>query len=139
MSSTATAENMLRLTSDLQNIRFVKPFVDRIASEHALEREGEVYHNILLTLTEAVNNAIRHGNQLDQRKKVLVKAQHSDRRLAILVEDEGCGFDYRKVPDPTKEDRLTQAGGRGVYIMHQYCDSVRFRRNGCAVELGFRL
>lgn len=137
MTSTATADNMLRLSSDPQNIRFIKPFVDRLASEHALDRE--VYHNVLLSLTEAVNNAILHGNRADLRKKVLVKAERNNHHLAIWVEDEGCGFDYRKVPDPTTEENLTTVGGRGVFIMHMYCDSVRFRNNGCAVELGFRL
>jgi len=59
--------------------------------------------------------------------------------LAIVVEDEGNGFDYRKLPDPTAAENLTRIGGRGVFLMFRLCDSVRYRRNGCQVELGFNL
>jgi serine/threonine-protein kinase RsbW len=135
--SLATTDNTLRISSHPNNIRYIETFVERLAEEHTLSKEQ--YGNILVSLTEAVNNAILHGNHSDERKKVLVRAQRSRRTLAILVEDEGCGFDHRTLPDPTKPENLHQIGGRGVFVMHELCDSVRYYRNGCAVELGFKL
>lgn len=133
----ASTEFMLRISSNPGNIRILETFVERLTIEHKLSPEQHA--NILVTVTEAVNNAIHHGNQLDERKKVLVHAEMHESGLAIVVEDEGCGFDYRKLPDPTTDENLTQIGGRGVFLMFNLCDSVRFHENGCKVELGFNL
>lgn len=133
----ASTDFMLRISSNPGNIRMLESFVERLAAEHKLN--AEQYANILVTLTEAVNNAIHHGNRLDERKKVLVHAEMQQSGLAIVIEDEGCGFDYRKLPDPTAKENLTQIGGRGVFLMFNLCDSVRFHQNGCKVELGFNL
>lgn len=133
----ASTEFMLRISSNPGNIRILESFVEKLALEHKLSPEQ--FANILVTVTEAVNNAIHHGNRLDERKKVLVHAEMHESGLAIVVEDEGCGFDYRKLPDPTADENLTQIGGRGVFLMFNLCDSVRFHENGCKVELGFNL
>ena len=133
----APSETMLRLSSNPGNIRMIESFVYRLAEEHQLSEDQ--YGKILVSVTEAVNNAIFHGNGLDERKKVLVRAERQDGGLAIVVEDEGNGFDYRKLPDPTAAENLTRIGGRGVFLMFRLCDSVRYRRNGCQVELGFNL
>lgn len=135
--SLATTDNTLRIASHPSNVRYLESFVQRLADEHTLSREQ--FGKILVSLTEAVNNAILHGNRSDERKKVLVRAERSRRTLAILVEDEGCGFDYRTIPDPTLDENLTRIGGRGVYFMFELCDSVRYLRNGCAVELSYNL
>jgi serine/threonine-protein kinase RsbW len=134
---TASADFMLRINSKPGNIRFLESFVERLASEHQLTKQQ--YQNIYLCLTEAVTNAIVHGNQADERKKVVVQAAYADQHLVIKVEDEGCGFDLRKLPDPTKTENIYNIGGRGVFIIHNYADTVRYERNGCAVEMGFNI
>lgn len=130
-------DHMLRITSHPHSIRHLDTFVDRLIEEHQIpeDRRG----NILISLTEAVNNAIVHGNRSDIQKKVTVRAERVNGSLAIVVEDEGSGFDHRKLPDPTCPENVMKIGGRGVFLMLNLCDSVRFHRNGCQVELGFHL
>ncbi len=135
--SLAITDNMLRISSHPNNIRYVESFVHRLAEEHQLTEEK--FGDILVCVTEAVNNAILHGNHGDERKKVLVRAEHAGRTLAIVVEDEGCGFDYRAIPNPTEGDNLTRIGGRGVFVMFKLCDTVRYLKNGRQVEMAFRL
>ncbi len=128
---------MLRISSHPHSIRHLDTFVARLVEEHQLSEEK--HGNILISLTEAVNNAIIHGNRSDIHKKVIVHAERVNGSLAIVIEDEGCGFDFGKLPDPTMDENVTKIGGRGVFLMHNLCDSVRFHRNGCKVELGFHL
>ncbi|MCF8239521.1 MAG: ATP-binding protein [Saprospiraceae bacterium] len=128
---------MLRISSHPHSIRHLETFVARLVEEHQLSEEK--HGNILISLTEAVNNAIIHGNRSDIQKKVVVRAERINGSLAIVVEDEGCGFDFGRLPDPTMPENVTKIGGRGVFLMHNLCDSVRFHRNGCKVELGFQL
>ncbi|MBK7344196.1 MAG: ATP-binding protein [Saprospiraceae bacterium] len=128
---------MFRISSHPHSIRHLDTFVARLVEEHQLSEEK--HGNILISLSEAVNNAIIHGNRSDIHKKVVVHAERVNGSLAIVVEDEGCGFDFRKLPDPTKDENVTKIGGRGVFLMHNLCDSVRFHRNGCKVELEFHL
>lgn len=137
MSQATSTQNMMHIPSHPGNLRYVERFVQRLADSYDLPADR--YGDILLSLTEAVNNAILHGNRADERKKVLVRAEQANRRLAIVVEDEGNGFDPRSIPDPTAEENLTRPGGRGVFMMYQLCDSVRYRQNGRSVELRFKI
>ena len=59
--------------------------------------------------------------------------------IALQVRDEGGGFDFRSLPDPTAAENLTRIGGRGVFLMHQLSDSVDFQDNGSTVEMRFSL
>ena len=88
----------LILTSIAHSITEVEPFVDTICSE--LEVQEELFGNILVALTEAVNNAIHHGNELDPVKKVHVQARVDGRILTFIIRDQGPGFDYNNLPDP---------------------------------------
>lgn len=136
MSQTAT-ETMLRISSDPSNISMVESFVDQTVQGIPLTQEK--YGDIVVSVTEAVNNAIIHGNRQDIRKKVLVRAEKNTRQLAFVVEDEGRGFDFRKLDDPTKDENITKIGGRGVWMLHHLCDAVRYEREGCCVELRFKI
>lgn len=100
----------------------------------------ELYPNILISLTEAVNNAIRHGNNLDETKKVeirLVKKQPN--RLCLQVSDEGCGFNINEVKDPTTNENVFRIGGRGVFLIRELADEVHFLNNGSTVEMAFKI
>ena len=55
-----------------------------------------------LSLEEAITNAIRHGNQGDEQKKVHVQASVTDEKLRVEVQDEGDGFDPEEVPGPNR-------------------------------------
>ena len=128
---------MLELASHPKSIKEVESFVEELARKLELERQK--HGDILTSLTEAVNNAIRHGNCNDARKKVKIKLRRSEREITFRVSDEGCGFDYHSLPDPTKPENLCKLGGRGVFLMCQLTDRIAFVNGGRTVEMRFRL
>jgi serine/threonine-protein kinase RsbW len=95
--------------------------------------------NILISLTEAVTNAIVHGNRRQENKTVEVKTRKERDRIALLVTDQGAGFDYDNLPDPTAPENLCKCGGRGVFLMRQLSDNIRFFNNGSTVEMVFKI
>ncbi|MCI4649844.1 ATP-binding protein [Phaeodactylibacter sp.] len=128
---------MLKLSSDTRNIALVESFVERAVEQYQIA--PDIYGNILITLTEAVNNAIIHGNSNDESKTVQIQLRRKNNCLAVRVTDEGEGFDHSAVPDPTAPENLLQVGGRGVFLMQQLSDSVHFHNNGSTVEMRFNL
>ncbi|MGK7369852.1 MAG: ATP-binding protein, partial [Candidatus Halalkalibacterium sp. M3_1C_030] len=90
-------------------------------------------------LSEAVTNAIVHGNKENPEKQVKVRSELSDGELAITVKDEGAGFDPSKIPNPLKDENLLNIGGRGVYLIKEYADDLQFYENGTKLEMLFKL
>jgi len=128
---------MLTLASNPKNVARVEPFVEGVFEKYALN--PDMYGNILITLTEAVTNAIIHGNLRDETKYVKVQLKKLANRLAFQISDEGIGFDFDNLPDPTSPENLLKLGGRGVFLMKQLSDDVVFSDNGRTVEIQFRL
>jgi serine/threonine-protein kinase RsbW len=128
---------MLKLSSNPRSVAAVEPFIARVASKYCVNED--TYGNILVSLTEAVTNAICHGNQLDERKTVLVQLKKCKDRLHFRVSDEGGGFDYQNLPDPTCPERIQEPGGRGVFLMRALSDEIEFLNNGSTVEIKFRI
>ena len=85
---------------------------------------------IKLALEEALSNAVKHGNQGDSSKKVMIRWAITADRVVIIVRDEGPGFEPTQVPDPTSPDRLPVPNGRGIMLMRAYMDEVRYRDHG---------
>lgn len=127
---------MLTIVSDPSNISKVEPFADQIAKQFKLGPEKRI--NLLISLTEAVTNAIMHGNKQDRSKVVKIQCAKTARHLAILVSDQGPGFNYDSLPDPTAPDRICECGGRGVFLMNQLCDHLQYKNGGTTVEMKFR-
>lgn len=98
---------------------------------------SELYANMLISLTEAVNNAIIHGNGCDDNKYVHIYIKRTTDRVAFKVCDEGNGFDPKNIPDPTTKENIYNDGGRGVFLIKQLCDKVKFNNNGTTIELAF--
>ncbi len=98
-----------------------------------------LYPNILISLTEAVNNAVQHGNCNDVSKIVSVRLDKQKRTLRCQISDEGHGFDPQMLPDPTAPENVEKPGGRGVFLMRQLSDHILFKDNGSTVELVFEL
>lgn len=129
----------ITFSSKPENISIVEKFVDDLRSE--MNIADEVYGNILISLTEAANNAMLHGNGGDESKNVEITCGVDERgkNLSFIVKDEGPGFDYNNVPDPTAPENLEKTSGRGVFLMMQLADMVVFSNNGATVEMQFRL
>ena len=88
-------------------------------------------------MTEAITNAVRHGNKFDASKHVAVEFVGDARGLYFRVSDEGNGFDYDAVPDPTSPENILTCGGRGVHIMKALADELNYSDSGRTVELEF--
>lgn len=92
---------------------------------------------IALSLREAVNNAILHGNSCLKDKKVEVVMEMTENELVLKIWDEGKGFDINSLPDPTKEENLLRPHGRGIFLIGKFVDNVKFicRDSGFGIEL----
>lgn len=127
----------LTLRSSFENIERIEPFVDEL--QQWAEFSDDTYGNIMLALSEAVTNAIIHGNQQDESKKVQINAQHKDSKLVVSIKDEGDGFDPATLPDPLQDENLLKEGGRGVYLIEQYSDDVTYSEGGTKITIEFML
>lgn len=127
----------IQIPSLIENIRVVESFIDN--SKDEFEFEDDIYGNIMVAVTESVNNAIRHGNKFDKDKNVYLTLQVDQNQLTFEVEDEGPGFDYENLPDPTSPENLENPGGRGIFLMRNLCDKVNFEENGKKVQLVFNI
>jgi serine/threonine-protein kinase RsbW len=85
---------------------------------------------VRLATEEALLNAIEHGNQCDERKRVTVSYRLGAEKAEITVSDEGAGFDPDSVPDCTAADNLAKPRGRGIALMRGFMDSVEFGGKG---------
>jgi serine/threonine-protein kinase RsbW len=129
--------NHLTLPSDPNSVLKVQPFIDEVAERYKLS--SHTHDNILVSLTEAVTNAMLHGNQGDRSKLVSISLRRQKQALSITVSDQGPGFDPDQVPDPTSKECIEKCGGRGIFLMRQLSDECRFMRNGSTVEMRFKI
>lgn len=128
---------MLKLASNAGSVSQIEPFVNQLVRRYNLSPDRQC--DILVSLTEAVTNAIVHGNCKAEHKSVKVRMKQEKGILALRVSDEGRGFDYDNIPDPTSPENICKCGGRGVYLMRQLADNIRFFNNGSTVEMRFKL
>lgn len=129
----------IKFASKPENITIVEKFIDDLRAE--INIGDDVYGNILISLTEAANNAMLHGNDGDESKTVEISYGLDDRgkNLSFIVKDQGPGFDYNNLPDPTAPENLERTSGRGVFLMMQLADMVVFSDKGATVEMQFRV
>jgi serine/threonine-protein kinase RsbW len=63
--------------------------------------------------------------------------ENKDKNLTFSIVDEGQGFDYNNLPDPTDPLNIDKVNGRGVFLMKHLADKVEFTGNGTEVLLSF--
>lgn len=127
----------IQIPSLVENIRVVESFIDN--SKDTFHIEDDIYGNIMVAVTEAVNNAIRHGNKFDKDKNVYLSLYVKPDQLKFEIEDEGTGFNYDNLEDPTAPENLENPGGRGIFLIRHLADEVEFSKEGRRVELTFML
>ena len=118
-----------------ENIRMIESFIDNAREKFHLD--DDIYGNIMIAVTEAVNNAIKHGSQNDSSKNVDLSLMVDGSTLKFRIEDQGHGFDYQHLPDPTAPENIEKPGGRGIFLMKHLADDVIFLEGGRVVELSF--
>ncbi len=127
----------LDITSSFDNMRLVERLVEDVCDVFNVNEDS--YGNILIAVTEAVNNAIYHGNQGNPDKHIKIGFESGNDNIKFSVADEGDGFDYNSLPDPTDPLNIDKPHGRGVFLMKNLADKVEFNNNGQEVLLTFNL
>jgi serine/threonine-protein kinase RsbW len=125
----------IEIPSLAENIRIIESFIDNAKEKYRLD--DDIYGNIMIAVTEAVNNAIRHGNKDNSSKNVFISLSLEEGMIKFKIKDEGDGFDFHKLPDPTSPENVSKPGGRGIFLMKHLSDEVDFKDNGKVVELSF--
>ncbi|MEN8957411.1 MAG: ATP-binding protein [Flavobacteriales bacterium] len=129
--------NTIVLESNQESINKVTSYIDSIYSSYETDI-SDTYGNVIIAMTEAVNNAIQHGNNNDSSKKVTVSYERTESDLSFIIEDEGIGFDFENVPDPTDPANLLKVNGRGIFLMKNLADEIIFHDEGQKIQLIFK-
>ena len=125
-------ELRLTLPSDIRLVEDVVEIVARHLEERFVDRHT-VHFNLRVALSEALINAIIYGNGEDDRKGVALRVLFGRHAVEMEVTDEGDGFDYRILPDPTLPGNRLRPCGRGVFLIRQLVDEVRFNDTGNSI------
>lgn len=125
----------ISIPSLIENIQVVESFIDNAKEE--FEINDDIYGNIMISVTECISNAIVHGNENDAQKMVHLELYLQPGVLSFCIEDEGQGFDFTSLPDPTAPENLEKTSGRGIFLMRQLSDEVKFENGGKKTILSF--
>lgn len=132
------AENQrLLIPSKTENIVLVEKLADDVCD--LFDIKEDIYGHILVALTEAVNNALQHGNKSNPDTNIEVTFKVKDDTLVFTIKDQGVGFDPSTLPDPTDPKNIEKPTGRGIFLMRHLCDAVKFEDKGTKVILEFKL
>lgn len=137
LTTTLKMEKSILIESKIENINKIEKLIDEVSEEAKIN--SEVYGKMLIATVEAVNNSIVHGNKEDENKKVQVDFKVDNDYISIFIEDQGPGFNFYNVPDPTTPENIENIHGRGVYLMKHLADDVIFHGKGNRVELRFNI
>jgi serine/threonine-protein kinase RsbW len=130
-------QRTIQFPSVVYNITVVERLIDEVFAEYQVSEDH--YGELLIAMTEAVNNAIVHGNKLDPAKQVSVTFSVEGKDMVFRVEDEGPGFDYSNLPDPTAPENIEKPHGRGVFLMRNLADECSFEDDGRICILRFHV
>lgn len=118
--------------SDPDLLPEIEEFVIGIAEELNLSKDK--YNNLALSVSEAASNSMVHGNKLDIEKKVHITVKVTDDIMEIIFKDEGKGFNINTVPDPTKPENILKESGRGIHIMKNFLDDLKYNFTSTGTE-----
>jgi len=123
--------------SKSENIDLAEKFINTICEYEEINEKH--YGNIIIAVTESVNNAIIHGNKANPQKNVNLHYYLEKKELGFVIEDQGEGFDFNTIPDPTLPENIEKLTGRGIFLMKSLADEVSFINEGRSVEIKFSL
>tara|TARA_B110000114_G_C15095715_1_gene401289 strand:- start:96 stop:518 length:423 start_codon:yes stop_codon:yes gene_type:complete len=125
----------LRLSSTYKSVADIERLIDKVCTSVGVNEDA--YGNVLIAVTEAVNNAIQHGNKENEELSIDVSVKDNQNKVCFSVKDEGVGFDFENLPDPTSPENLLKENGRGIFLMRNLADKVEFTGQGNEVCLFF--
>jgi serine/threonine-protein kinase RsbW len=126
----------LKIESSVDKLCLVEKTIDEVSKEIGVKRGH--YGKVLISILEAVNNAIVHGNKGDPGKYVFIEIDYNKEKLRIRVTDEGQGFKPVSIPDPTHPENIESVNGRGIFLMKKLSDGIRFSKKGNSVTMTFK-
>lgn len=132
-----TEKQKLLISSYPENMVLVEKLVEDVCN--LFDVHEYIQGNILVALTEAVTNAMEHGNKLNPDKKVEINFKMKREKLIFTVKDHGSGFDYANIPDPTDLHNIKKFKGRGIFLMKNLSDKISFEDKGSKVILEFNI
>lgn len=118
----------LNLKSTYEESEKIPDFVEDLQKKCKLD--DEISGNLMLLLSEAVTNAIEHGNELDPNKTAEIIVEITDNEVVAMVKDEGAGFQPSEQDDPLAEENLLKDSGRGVFLLKELSDEMEYQENG---------
>lgn len=125
----------LVIPSDFEAVGHVEVLIDKVCNQLGVNED--FYGNVLIAVTEAVNNAIEHGNKKDLLMEVNVAVANNPSEFCFNIKDQGRGFDFLNLPDPTAPENILKENGRGIFLMKNLADEVEFEDYGRSVNLYF--
>lgn len=111
-------------TSELKN---VETFLKEVFNYYRLPKQS--FNRVLLCVSEAVINAIEHGNKNDENKTVSIEIVCENEKFNVIIKDEGEGFDISKLPSPISKSNIKKESGRGIHIIKSYCEKMEVNKN----------
>ena len=137
ISTVEPVADKISLASESKSLLVLEEWINKLCDLYQISVEQ--YGNVLIAITEAVNNAIIHGNKNIANKKTDIEYNIDSQTITFTVFDEGIGFDFNDLPDPTSPENLEKPQGRGIFLMNHLADEVNFIDNGNVVQLKFSI
>ena len=137
ISTVEPVADKISLASESKSLLVLEEWINKLCDLYQISVEQ--YGNVLIAITEAVNNAIIHGNKNVANKKTDIEYNIENQTITFTVFDEGNGFDFNDLPDPTSPENIEKPQGRGIFLMNHLADEVNFIENGNVVQLKFTI
>ena len=123
---------ILVIKSNTSELNKVELFVNELFGESNIP--AKYFSNVYLCISEAVINAIKHGNKNKIDKQVFISANFFEKVLNIKIKDEGEGFILKNVKDPTDCSNIKNETGRGIHIIRTLTDKIKFNKKGNSIH-----
>ena len=121
-----------------EDLNHLEKFIEEICTRHNIN--NTYFGNITVALSEAVQNAFIHGNREDSAREIRVSFRQADSGLSFTVKDQGEGFRFNEVPDPTANgNEEVVFPGRGIFLIKTLADQVTYKGVGNEVEILFKI
>jgi len=127
----------IKINSGIDQIPRVEAFIEEIAFQYNLN--DSYFGNMLIAVTEAVRNAIIHGNNNQYEKEILVNCRSEKAGLVFSVLNQGDGFNFTQYLDPEKLLESDDDNKRGMLLIHTLSDSIKFTDRGRCIDIIFKI
>ncbi len=123
---------ILTIKSDISELKNVESFVNKLFKLNNIPPKH--FNNVLLCVSEAVVNSIQHGNKNDANKKVSIFADCESESIIVKVKDEGEGFNFEDIPDPSLKKNLKKESGRGIHIIRALSEQIEYCNKSNSIQ-----